>query len=207
MLHCTFLCNLNKCNTCSSISSLTTIQGSKQSFQLRQRFTSPNLISCIQCSWRGLFYTGKIKQRLGNDLLSTCNLSIMGILCSQLHADSIPLRVPTPTCPYLAFSTAQCKLDYPYSRSLFHPHLLPFSFRIHDGSIHYTTAIIFSTPTPSLNLVPSATLLMFPIINSLTCQMPASKNLCIPADRSPPPPPSRVLIFTPPAIWLSAAIY
>ncbi|XP_059828265.1 mucin-2 isoform X2 [Hypanus sabinus] len=57
-----------KCYTCPYTSSLTTIQGPKQSFQVRQHFTceSVGVIYCIQCSQCGLLYIGETQHRLGD---------------------------------------------------------------------------------------------------------------------------------------------
>eukprot|EP00061_Rhincodon_typus_P012540 g38338.t1 len=55
-----------KCYTCPYTSPLTSIQGTKQTFHIRQGFTctSVNLVYCICCSRCGLLYIGETKQRL-----------------------------------------------------------------------------------------------------------------------------------------------
>eukprot|EP00061_Rhincodon_typus_P003558 g20383.t1 len=62
----TFPCNRKKCYTCPNTPHLTSIQSSKQTFHIRQRFTctSTNVVYCIRCSQCGLLYIGETKQRL-----------------------------------------------------------------------------------------------------------------------------------------------
>eukprot|EP00061_Rhincodon_typus_P003926 g21317.t1 len=64
----TFPCNCRKCYTCPYTSFLTSIQGTKQTFHIRQGFTctSVNVVYCICCSQCGLLYIGETKQRLGD---------------------------------------------------------------------------------------------------------------------------------------------
>ncbi|XP_062918402.1 uncharacterized protein LOC134353856 [Mobula hypostoma] len=64
----TYPCKRNKCYTCPYTSSLTTIQGPKQSFQVRQHFTceSAGVIYCVRCSRCGLLYIGETRRRLGD---------------------------------------------------------------------------------------------------------------------------------------------
>eukprot|EP00061_Rhincodon_typus_P001664 g15401.t1 len=59
----TFPCNWQRCNTCPFTSPLSSIQGPKHSFQVKQHFTctSQNLANCIRCSQCGLLYTGETK--------------------------------------------------------------------------------------------------------------------------------------------------
>eukprot|EP00061_Rhincodon_typus_P003859 g21145.t1 len=59
----TFPCNGRKCYT--------SLQGPKQTFHSRQRFTctSVNVVYCIRCSQCGLFYISETKRRLGDHLV------------------------------------------------------------------------------------------------------------------------------------------
>eukprot|EP00061_Rhincodon_typus_P013422 g39790.t1 len=59
----TFPCNHRICNICPFTYSLLTIQGPKQSFQVKQYFTCifSNLAYCIRCIQCGLLYFGEIK--------------------------------------------------------------------------------------------------------------------------------------------------
>eukprot|EP00061_Rhincodon_typus_P012727 g38637.t1 len=52
-------------------SPLTSIQGTKKTFRIRQRFTctSTNAVYCICCSRCGLLYIGETKQRLGHSFV------------------------------------------------------------------------------------------------------------------------------------------
>eukprot|EP00061_Rhincodon_typus_P001236 g14131.t1 len=52
----------------SSTSLLTSIQGTKQSFHIRQGYTctSINVVYCIACSRYGFLYIGETKRRLGD---------------------------------------------------------------------------------------------------------------------------------------------
>eukprot|EP00061_Rhincodon_typus_P007548 g29354.t1 len=64
----TFPCNRRKCYTCLYTLPLTSIQGTKQTVHIRQRFicTSINVVYCICCSRFGLLYIGETKWRLGD---------------------------------------------------------------------------------------------------------------------------------------------
>eukprot|EP00061_Rhincodon_typus_P003514 g20268.t1 len=64
----TFPCNRRKCYTCPYTTSVTSIQGTKQTFHVRQRFicTSVNVVYCICCSRCGLLYISETKWRLGD---------------------------------------------------------------------------------------------------------------------------------------------
>eukprot|EP00061_Rhincodon_typus_P003447 g20093.t1 len=64
----TFPCNRRKCYTCPYTSPLTYMQGTKNTFHIRQRFacTSTNVIYCIHSSQRGRLYIGETKWRLGD---------------------------------------------------------------------------------------------------------------------------------------------
>eukprot|EP00061_Rhincodon_typus_P012108 g37619.t1 len=55
------------CYTCPYTSPLTSIQGTEQTFHIRQGFTctSANAVYCIHCSRCGLLYIGETKGRLG----------------------------------------------------------------------------------------------------------------------------------------------
>ncbi|XP_059825093.1 uncharacterized protein LOC132393706 [Hypanus sabinus] len=61
-------CKWNKCYTCPYTFFLTTIQGPRQSFQVRRHVTceSAGVVYCIRCSWCGLLYTGESLRRLGD---------------------------------------------------------------------------------------------------------------------------------------------
>eukprot|EP00061_Rhincodon_typus_P002425 g17528.t1 len=63
-----FPCNRSKCYTCPYTSPLTPIQGTKQTFHIRQGFTctSVNVVYCIRCSQCGLLYISETKRRLGS---------------------------------------------------------------------------------------------------------------------------------------------
>ncbi|XP_059821812.1 uncharacterized protein LOC132391972 [Hypanus sabinus] len=64
----TYPCKRNKCYTCRYTSSLTTIQGPRQSFQVRRHFTceSAGAVYCVRCSRCGLLYIGETQRRLGD---------------------------------------------------------------------------------------------------------------------------------------------
>eukprot|EP00061_Rhincodon_typus_P003864 g21154.t1 len=93
----TFRCNHRKCYTCPYTYPFTSIQGTKQTFHIRWRFTctSANVIYCILCSRYGLFYIGETKWRLGDCFVvnhfnspihSLDDMSILGLL--QCHNDA-----------------------------------------------------------------------------------------------------------------------
>ncbi|XP_059820754.1 uncharacterized protein LOC132391500 isoform X1 [Hypanus sabinus] len=88
----TYPCKWNKCYTCPYTSSLTTIQGPRQSFQVRRHFTceSAGVVYCVRCSWCGLLYIGETRRRLGHRFNSTSHshsdISIHGLLYCQDEA-------------------------------------------------------------------------------------------------------------------------
>eukprot|EP00061_Rhincodon_typus_P016168 g44238.t1 len=59
-------CNRRRYYTCPYTSPLTSIQGIKKPFHIRQMFTctSANVVYCIRCSRCGLLYSGETKRRL-----------------------------------------------------------------------------------------------------------------------------------------------
>eukprot|EP00061_Rhincodon_typus_P005179 g24391.t1 len=67
----TFPCNHKRCYTCPYTSPLTSIQGPKNTFRIRQMFTctSVNVVYCIRCSRCGLLDIGETKQRLRDHFL------------------------------------------------------------------------------------------------------------------------------------------
>eukprot|EP00061_Rhincodon_typus_P002734 g18324.t1 len=79
-------CNHRKCYTCRYTSPLTSIQGTKKTFHIRQRFTctSVNVVYCICCSQYGLLSI--VANHFNCPSHSLDNMSILGIL--QSHNDA-----------------------------------------------------------------------------------------------------------------------
>eukprot|EP00061_Rhincodon_typus_P002274 g17052.t1 len=64
----TFPCNCRKGYTCPCTSPLTSIQGTKRTFHIRQRFTCTfaSVVYCIRCGRCGYLYVGGAQRRLGD---------------------------------------------------------------------------------------------------------------------------------------------